>query len=145
MDREPATVLDAPQHDAPRDTVVHYRLFARFAAHPALRHLLPGSGLWLDAEGLRVRLGPWVVTTALSNLAGATVAGPFHAARALGARLSLADHGLTLGTSTARGVCIRFHRAVPGLDPFGLVCHPALTVTVAEPDLVARAINQIAR
>ncbi|WP_239155011.1 hypothetical protein [Amycolatopsis sp. FDAARGOS 1241] len=71
--------------------------------------------------------------------------GPFHAVRALGPRLSLADHGLTLGTSTARGVCIRFHHAVPGLDPFGLLRHPALTVTVDEPDLVARAINEIAR
>jgi hypothetical protein len=124
--------------------VVHHRLHADFAAHPWLRPVLGrGSGLDLDAGGLRVRLGPWLVTTPLHNLAGAEVSGPFSALKGLGVRLSLADRGLTFGTTTERGVCLRFREPVPGIDPWGLVRHPGLTVTVAEPELVAAAINRI--
>jgi hypothetical protein len=125
--------------------LVHYRLHADFAVgHPWLGRVLgSGSGLELDADGLRVRLGPWLVTTPLSNLAGAEVSGPFSPWRGLGVRLSLADRGLTLGTTTGRGVCLRFHEPVPGIDPWGLIRHPGLTVTVSEPDLVAEAINRI--
>jgi hypothetical protein len=125
--------------------VVQHRLRADFAVgHPWLRPVLsPRSGLELDARGLRVRLGPWLVTTPLHNLAGAEVGGPFSAWRALGVRLSLADRGLTFGTTTERGVCLRFREPVPGIDPWGVFRHPALTVTVAEPELVAAAVNRI--
>ncbi|VVJ18650.1 Uncharacterised protein [Amycolatopsis camponoti] len=124
--------------------VVHYRLRAEFAVgFPPLRRALGHrSGLELDADGLRVRLGPWFVSTPLSNVAGAEASGPYHPLRGLGVRLSLADHGLTFGTTTEGGVCVRFHEPVPGIDPWGLIRHPGLTVTVAEPDLVAEAINR---
>jgi hypothetical protein len=125
--------------------VVQHCLRADFAVgHPWLRPVLgPRSGLELDAGGLRVRLGPWLVTTPLHNLAGAEVNGPFSAWRALGVRLSLANRGLTFGTTTERGVCLRFREPVAGIDPWGVVRHPALTVTVAEPELVAAAVNRI--
>lgn len=125
--------------------VVHYRLHADFAVRfPAVRRALGArSGLELDAGGLRVRLGPWIVTTPLSNIAGAEATGPFSPLRGLGVRLSLADRGLTFGTTTERGVCLRFHEPVRGIDPWGLLRHPGLTVTVSEPDLVAEAINRI--
>jgi hypothetical protein len=125
--------------------VVHHRLHAGFAVpRPWIGRLLgEHSGLELDADGLRVRLGPWLVTTPLRNLAGAEVVGPFSAFRAIGVRLSLADRGLTFGTTTERGVCLRFHEPVPGIEPWGLLRHPGLTVTVAEPDLVAAAVNKI--
>ncbi|WP_326836069.1 hypothetical protein VSH64_14290 [Amycolatopsis rhabdoformis] len=126
-------------------TVVHHRMCARFELPAWLRRLRGDrDGLSLDADGLRVRLGPFVVSTPLGNLAGAEVSGPYRAFRVFGARLSLADRGLTLGTSTRRGVCIRFHEPVPGIEPFGLVRHPGLTVTVAEPELVAETINAVA-
>lgn len=123
---------------------MHYRLHAEFAVKSVrLRRVLgPRSGLELDAGGLRVRLGPWVVTTPLSNIAGAEVSGPSSPLRGLGVRLSLADRGLTFGTTTDRGVCLRFHEPVRGLDPWGLVRHPGLTVTVSEPELVAEAIDR---
>jgi hypothetical protein len=125
--------------------VVHYRLHADFAVRsPWLRRALGSrSGLELDAGGLRVRLGPWLVTTPLSNVAGAEVSGPYRALRGLGIRLSLADRGLTFGTTTEGGVCLRFREPVPGIDPWGLIRHPGLTVTVAEPDLVAEAVNRV--
>jgi hypothetical protein len=134
-----ATAVDEPA------VVVHYRLRAEFATKfPWLRRVLGSrSGLELDADGLRVRLGPWLVTTPLSNVAGAEVSGPYSPLRGLGIRLSLVDHGLTFGTTTEGGVCLRFHEPVTGLDPWGLIRHPGLTVTVAEPDLVAEAINRV--
>ncbi|MFG1644267.1 hypothetical protein ACGFMK_28615 [Amycolatopsis sp. NPDC049252] len=89
-----------------------------------------------------MRLGPWLVSTPLANLAGVEVSGPFHPLRALGVRLSLADRGLTFGTTSARGVCIRFREPVPGIEPAGVLRHPSLTATVAEPGLVAAAIAQ---
>ncbi|MDQ7807951.1 hypothetical protein Q5425_29795 [Amycolatopsis sp. A133] len=125
--------------------VVHHRLHADFAVgFPWLRRLLgPRSGLELDAAGLRVRFGPWRVETPLSNLAGAEATGPYHALRVFGVRLSLADRGLTFGTTTRGGVCLRFREPVAGLDPWGRLRHPGLTVTVSEPELVAEAVNRI--
>ncbi|WP_439379514.1 hypothetical protein [Amycolatopsis lexingtonensis] len=125
--------------------VVHHRLHADFAVPvPWLRHLLgPRSGLELDTGGLRVRFGPWLVETPLDNIAGAEATGPFSPLRALGVRLSLADRGLTFGTTTRGGVCLRFREPVPGIEPWGVLRHPGLTVTVAEPGLVAATINRI--
>jgi hypothetical protein len=125
--------------------VVHYRLHADFAVgFPLLRRVLGRrAGLELDAAGLRVRFGPWLVETPLSNLAGAEATGPYPALRVFGVRLSLADHGLTFGTTTHGGVCLRFREPVRGLDPWGLIRHPGLTVTVSEPQLVAEAVNRI--
>jgi len=125
--------------------VVHHRLHADFAvAFPWLQRILgPRSGLELDAGGLRVRFGPWLVETPLANLAGAEATGPYNALRVFGVRLSLADRGLTFGTTTRGGVCLRFHEPVKGIDPWGRIRHPGLTVTVSEPDLVAEAVNRI--
>ncbi|MET9000403.1 hypothetical protein [Amycolatopsis sp. Hca4] len=124
--------------------VVHYRLHADFAGPAWLHRILgPRAGLDLDAAGLRVRFGPWLVETPLSNLAGAEATGPYHPLRVLGPRLSLADRGLTFGTTTQGGVCLRFREPVRGIDPWGRIRHPGLTVTVSEPVLVAEAVNRI--
>lgn len=125
--------------------VVHHRLHADFAVpFPWLRRILgPRSGLELDAAGLRVRFGPWLVETPLSNLAGAEATGPYSVFRGLGVRLSLADRGLTFGTTTRGGVCLRFREPVAGIDPWGRIRHPGLTLTVAEPELVTEAVNRI--
>jgi hypothetical protein len=125
--------------------VVHHRLYADFAVpFPWLRRVLGSrSGLELDAAGLRVRFGPWLVETPLSNLAGAEATGPYSVFRSFGVRLSLADRGLTFGTTARGGVCLRFREPVAGIDPWGRIRHPGLTVTVAEPELVAEAVNRI--
>ena len=41
-----------------------------------------------------------------------------------------------------RGLCIRFDRPVPGIEPLGLLRHPAVTVTVADCDGLAEALNR---
>ncbi|HET6710513.1 hypothetical protein [Amycolatopsis sp.] len=134
---EPAAVGDPT-------VVVHHRLHAEFAGPGWLRRILgPRAGLELDAAGLRVRFGPWLVETPLSNLAGAEATGPYRALRVFGVRLSLADRGLTFGTTTRGGVCLRFREPVRGIDPWGWLRHPGLTVTVSEPELVAEAITRV--
>jgi hypothetical protein len=62
------------------------------------------------------------------------VTGPFAAWKVLGARLSLADRGLTFGTVPSAGVCVSFRDPVSGIEPTGRLRHPNLTVTVAQPD-----------
>ena len=50
---------------------------------------------------------------------------------------------LTFGTTTRGGVCLRFREPVAGIDPWGRIRHPGLTLTVAEPELVTEVVNRI--
>ena len=59
-------------------------------------------------------------------------------------RLSLADHGLTVGTTTRRGVCLLFGEPVPGIELLGLIRHPGLTLTVAQPQPFAATVRDYA-
>jgi hypothetical protein len=88
---------------------------------------------WVEVteRRLHARFGPWNVTTPLSNVAEVGVTGPYRFHRAAGsARYSFADHGLTFATTGERGLCIRFHEPVPGIEPTGVLRHGDLTVTV---------------
>lgn len=100
------------------------------------------DGVWLDDDVFVATFGPWRLSTPTSNIAGAHVDGPYKAWRAIGARLSLADRGLTYGSATDRGVCVHFRRPVPGLEPTGLLRHPTLTVTVAQPGMLVEALER---
>ncbi|HEX8761710.1 MAG TPA: hypothetical protein VF734_17455 [Pseudonocardiaceae bacterium] len=85
-----------------------------------------------DGE-LAIRFGPWKVRTALTNVAATTVTGPFGFLKTAGpAHLSFADRGLTMATNGARGLCITFREPVRGIEPTGVLRHPAVTVTVAD-------------
>jgi hypothetical protein len=115
----------------------------------------PGYRVWLSvlgitpstasvtvtAERLTARFGPWTCSTELANVAGVERTGPYRWYRVIGPHLSLADRGLTFGTKTSDGLCVRFREPVAGLDPFGLLRHPGLTVTVADPDALARRLR----
>lgn len=91
---------------------------------------------------LTARFGPWVLETTLANVGGVAETGPFTLFKTAGpARLSLADRGLTMATNSDRGVCIRFKTPVRGIDPFGLIRHPGLTITVERVDELRRAIE----
>lgn len=97
-------------------------------------------------EGLAVDFGPWRVRTPLSNVVAATVTGPYRWPKVVGPpHLSLSDRGLTFGTNPDEGVCLRFGRPVTGIDPWGIVRHPALTVTVGEPVALAELLDRAGR
>lgn len=100
-----------------------------------------GCAVWVDEDHLLVRFGPWRVRTTLDNVAGAEVTGPYSPVTGLGVRLSLADRGLTFGTTARAGVCVRFHRPVSGMLPGGLLPHPGLTVTVRDPHALTRVLR----
>jgi hypothetical protein len=88
--------------------------------------------------------GPWNCRTVPSNVRAVYLTGPYHWYRAIGPRLSLADHGLTFGTTTTGGVCVQLRDPVPGIDPLGLIRHPNLTLTVADPQRFAATVRQYA-
>lgn len=93
-----------------------------------------------DGE-FRARFGPWLVATPLSNIEGAEQTGPYRMIKtAFSARLSLVDRGLTMATNADGGLCVRFREPVRGIDPLGLIRHPGLTVTVARPEDLRRAL-----
>jgi hypothetical protein len=93
-------------------------------------------------DELAVRFGPWSLVTPLSNVEGAEVTGPYLPFKVIGPHISLADRGVTFGTTWRRGVCVRFRRPVPAALPVGLLPHPAVTVTVADADRLAAVVRQ---
>lgn len=102
----------------------------------------PGNAGVDVADGnLLVRYGRWSVRTPLDNVAGTQVTGPYSTLKTMGpARLSAVDRGLTFASNGERGLCIRFHEAVPGIEPTGRLRHPGLTVTVEDVDGLATAL-----
>jgi hypothetical protein len=100
------------------------------------------STAWVevDEEELRVRFGRLGLRTPRANVDGVEVTGPYRWYRAIGPRLSLADHGVTFGTATHGGACVRFHEPVPALLGARLG-HPSATVTVADPAGFAAALS----
>jgi hypothetical protein len=101
------------------------------------------SGVDVDGDRVTIRFGFWSLTTERSNVAGATITGPYRWWKVAGPpHLSLVDRGVTFATATGRGVCIRFHEPVRGIDPVGLLRHPAATVTVDDPEGLVSLLGQ---
>ncbi|MFF0309588.1 hypothetical protein ACFYSC_19350 [Streptosporangium sp. NPDC004379] len=96
----------------------------------------------VDAGELRVRFGPWRLRTPVSNVSGALVTGPYTPWKVIGPHLSLADRGVTFGTSTRRGVCVLFHRPVPALVPGRLLTHPGATLTVSDSEGLVETLRR---
>jgi len=105
-----------------------YRSFGRvFGVRPATAWVEVG------AELLEARFGPWHVSTPLSNVVDARLTGPYAFWKTAGpARLAVTDRGLTFATRSAEGVLICFATPIQGIDPFGWIMHPELTVTVRD-------------
>jgi hypothetical protein len=99
---------------------------------------------WLEVSQTTfdAHFGPWRVTTPLANISGVEVTGPYLFIKTAGpARLAVTDRGLTFATNGERGVLVSFHEPVTGLDRFGVLHHPELTVTVADVDGLAAALR----
>jgi hypothetical protein len=110
-------------------------LLAPLAVTPATSEVRVGR------HDLRIRYGPWRLRIDRAHIRAARVTGPFRWWKAIGPHLSLADHGLTLGTTTHGGVCLELARPVAWLAPRGLLDHPAVTLTVDRPAELARLLR----
>jgi hypothetical protein len=103
------------------------------------------STAWVEVsdERLDARFGPWRVSTSRTNVVDAVITGPYAFFKTAGpARLAITDLGLTFATTGTQGVLITFARPVRGLDPFGLIRHPELTVTVRETNRLAALLAE---
>ena len=89
------------------------------------------------------RFGPWSLETAPDNISCVERTGPYRWFRAIGPRLSFADGGVTFGSSTSAGVCLRFKQPVAALEPTRQLRHAGLTVTVADPDGLVDALTRV--
>lgn len=91
---------------------------------------------------LHVRFGPWSLRTPLDNVSAAELVGGFGFLKTAGpAHLSFADRGVTFATNGDQALCVRFHEPVKGIDPTGTIKHPGATITVADPEGLARALG----
>ncbi len=103
------------------------------------------STAWVEVvdERLEARFGPWRVLTSRANVVDAVITGPYALWKTAGpARLAITDRGLTFATTGTQGVLITFARPVRCLDPFGLLRHPELTVTVRETSRLAALLTE---
>lgn len=123
-----------------------------FEFDPRFTGFLGGLGVrpdtcWVEVNefALGVRFGPWRLATPRTNVVSAAEAGPYHWWKAIGPHLSLSDLGLTLGTNSDRGVCVELRVGVRGIERLGLLRHRGVTVTVADPWGLVRALNAPAR
>ena len=100
---------------------------------------------WVDVdnEALDAHFGRWRVTTPLSNITAVELTGPYKFLKVAGPpRLGVTDLGITFATNSSRGVLLTFRQKVTGIEPFGALHHPELTITVAEVDAFAQLIRQ---
>lgn len=122
----------------------------RFAFSFDRRYLVPArmvgvrpSTAWVEVSDDLVvaRFGPWSVATDRSNIVETSISGPYALAKTIGpAHLSLSDRGLTFATNPRAGTCLQFRTPVRGIDPFGLIRHPGLTMTVRDPEALAELL-----
>lgn len=119
-----------------------FEIDPRYARILRLFGVRPGRAwIELDARQLRVRFGFWRFETEVANIGCVELTGPYSAVRAIGPHISLADRGISFGTNTRLGVCVRLLRPVPGRETLGLVRHPGLTVTPVRPEALAAALE----
>jgi hypothetical protein len=123
--------------------VFAFRFVPAYRAAGLLFGVTPGRAWAAVADGrLDVRFGPWRVRTPLANVAGAEVTGPYAFLKTAGpAHLGVTDRSLTFATNGRRGVCLRFHEPIPGIEPFGVIRHPTLTLTLADIPGFIRALG----
>ena len=100
------------------------------------------DGVTLTERGrFRATFGFLRLDTSLDNVAGGHVTGGYRWYTAVGARLSLADDGLTFGTNIERGVCVHFRERVGPV--IGMRPHSALTVTVEDCEGLTELIGEV--
>lgn len=101
---------------------------------------------WVEVgpDGLRVRYGPWRLSTTLDNLREATVTGGFAFLKTAGPpHLSFADRGISFTTNGRAALCLAFDRPVRGIEPTGRLAHPGATLSVADPHALLADVRRL--
>jgi hypothetical protein len=119
-----------------------------FRFDPAYRRLARLFGVtperaWVELkeDELEARYGPWRVQTPVSNIVAVEATGPYAFFKTAGPpRLAITDRGLTFASNRDLGACLAFNSPVAGIDPFGMIRHPTLTVTVLDVDRLIEAL-----
>jgi hypothetical protein len=120
-----------------------------FAFDPTYRSLARAFAItpqkaWVEVSDTKfyARFGPFRLATPLSNIAGVAITGPYAMFKTAGpARLGITDGSLTFASNGDRGVLLRFATPVGGKGRLGLLRHPELTVTVADPERLAALLD----
>jgi hypothetical protein len=135
------TPADAPRPSLCRPHRFDFEIDPRFAVPLTLIGVRPKTA-WVDVDPheIEVRFGLHRVRTRRTNIAHVCLSGPYRWWKAIGVRLSLADKGATFGSATEAGICLTFHSPV-GILPGGRLRCPSLTVTVADPVGLQRALG----
>ena len=97
------------------------------------------DGVTVDGDTVRASFGFWSLETARSNVVAAARTESATWWKAVGLRLSLADDGLTFGSSPRNGVCVEFADRVGPV--VGFRRHSSLWISVADPDGVVAALQ----
>ncbi len=103
------------------------------------------SNSWVEVsdEKFRARFGPFRLSTPLQNITDVSITGPYALLKTAGpARLGITDGSLTFASNGDRGVLLSFAKPVSGKGPLRLLRHPALTVTVADPERLAALLDE---
>jgi hypothetical protein len=135
----PEVEQDKPTGPPPVPRTAQPRRF-HFQFHPLFRVPALAAGvtpmsahLDVDGEHIRLQFGPWRMEFERDDIAEVHETGPYKPWKVIGPpHLSLADRGVTFATTPQGGVCIKLRRPVPGIEPTGLLKHPAVTVTVED-------------
>jgi len=112
---------------------------------PALALGITPRTAWVEvsATELRVRFGLWRLRAPLTDIASTEVSGGFTYLKTAGPpHLSFVDRGITFATNGDRALCVTLTEPVPGIDPTRRILHPGVTMTVAEPEALARALGR---
>jgi len=129
--------VDAERYPFAFDTG-HRLAGAAFGITPRTSHVELGPA------GLRVRYGPWRLTTTLDNIAGATLTGGFGFLKTAGPpHLSFTDRGVSFTTNTRSAVCVSFRAPVKGIEPTGRITHPGATLTVSDPQALLDDVRRL--
>lgn len=114
----------------------------RFRRLLALLGIRPSnSEVVLTDSTFSARFGRFRARTPVANLKDVRITRDYRWFKAIGPRGSAADRGVTFGTNTRAGVCVCFHEPITALLG-NLQRHPGLTVTVADAEGLAAAIQR---
>ena len=101
------------------------------------------DGVRLSDDEFRATLGVFKLVTSRANVVECHITEGYRWFKAIGARLSAADDGLTFGTNAERGVCVHFRDRVGPV--LGVRPHSAVTVTVEDCEGLVAALERVLR